>query len=392
MAESRPGPQVGEIPWVPWTIFVQGLRILSSRAILRNVSRIVSRNASEGTVAVTIKDIATRLNISVSTVSYALNGGPRPVPEAVRDRVLEAARELNYRPNRVARSMITGRSHTIGVVPPGITHNVFLSPYLQHALSGVANAANDLHHDLIIFTRFEAADTEAMLGFLLDGRVDGALFVAPSLTDEATRQLAHSGLPCVCVSTSAHEGLPSFSPDNEGGIRLVMEHLFGLGHRRFAHIAGRPEMDDAIARRAGFESFLRDKGLPCPPDVIVDGDFTMEGGALAMGELLKRGSRATAVVCANDEMAVGALRIAQEAGLRVPDDLSITGFDMSPYSGFVEPPITTVSQPVIEIAAAATSALVALIEGQPAPSNRVFATELVVRASTARPQEDAITP
>ncbi|MBW7928456.1 MAG: LacI family DNA-binding transcriptional regulator [Fimbriimonadaceae bacterium] len=343
-------------------------------------------------MAVTIKDIATRLNISVSTVSYALNGGPRPVPEAVRERVLEAARELNYRPNRVARSMITGRSHTIGVVPPGITHNVFLSPYLQHALSGVANAANDLHQDLVIFTRFEAADTEAMLGYLLDGRVDGAIFIAPSLSEDATRQLAASGLPCVCVSIAPHEGLPSFSPDNEGGIRLVMEHLFALGHRRFAHIAGRPEMDDAIARRGGFEAFLRSQSLPCPPESIVNGDFTMEGGALAMAELLRRGSGATAIVCANDEMAVGAMHTVQAAGLRVPEDISITGFDMSPYSGIVQPPITTVSQPVIEIAAAATSALVALVEGQEPPASRVFPTELVVRASTARPQEDLLIP
>ncbi|MCW5940896.1 MAG: LacI family DNA-binding transcriptional regulator [Fimbriimonadaceae bacterium] len=339
-------------------------------------------------MATTIKDIARELNISVSTVSYALNGGPRPVPPTVRDRVLQVARELNYRPNRVARSMITRRANAIGVVPMGGTHNVFLSPYLQQALSGIANSANDLHQDLVIFTRFSASDAEAMACYLADGRVDGAVLIAPRLDDDSLGKLRATGIPCVCVSSVHHEGMPTFTTDNAMGIQQVMSYLYGLGHRSFFHLAGPLDMDDARLRLEAYQRFVRSVGLPDQAGDFEASDFTMIGGETVARDLLARSDRPTALVCANDEMAVGALRAASELGVAVPEQLSVTGFDMTPIGAAVATPITTVYQPVVEIAEAATVALLAMIEGGPVAPDKVFPTELVVRSSTSRPQED----
>lgn len=339
-------------------------------------------------MATTIKDIARELNISVSTVSYALNGGPRPVPPTVRDRVLQVARELNYRPNRVARSMITRRAHAIGVVPMGGMHNVYLSPYLQQALSGIANAANDLQQDLVLFTRITAADPDGMASYLADGRVDGAVLVAPRLDAAAMEQLRATGIPCVCLSSRHHEGQPTFTTDNAMGIQQVMSYLYGLGHRRFFHLAGPLDMDDALLRLEAYQRFVRSVGLGDLASRYEPSDFTTRGGEAVARRLLASDERPTALVCANDEMAIGALKAAAEVGLHVPHDLSITGFDMSPYGAAVAPPITTVYQPVVEMAEAAMIALLAMIEGGPPAPDRVFPTELVVRSSTTRPQED----
>jgi LacI family transcriptional regulator/LacI family repressor for deo operon, udp, cdd, tsx, nupC, and nupG len=339
-------------------------------------------------MAATIKDIARNLGISVSTVSYALNGGPRSIPAEVKERVLSMAKELNYRPNRAARTMVTGKSDTIGVVPPDVTENVFLSPYLHLALNGLVNEAGRLHQDILLFTRYGETERNDITSVLVDGRVDGVIFVAPHFSDKSIELATSLHLPCVSVSGAPLDGMLTFCVNNEAGVNQALEHLYGLGHRRIAHIAGRLDMQDAMLRLQGYQAFLRSKHIPYREEWVGMGQFMIDGGRRAMAALLALPEPPTAVFCANDEMAIGALVEAYSRGWKVPDDISIVGFDMTPGSANVYPALTTVRQPISELSAAAVRALKLLIEGKAPEEDPVFETELVVRASTSRPKED----
>lgn len=323
----------------------------------------------------------------MSTVSYALNGGPRSIPESVRAQVLAVAKELNYRPNRVARSMVTGRSDTIGVVPPDVTENAFLSPYLHQALNGIANEAGRVRNDILLFTRCGEPERDDMTSVLVDGRVDGVIFVAPHFSDASVEMATSLHLPCVTVSGAPVDGVLTFCVNNDSAVAMALQHLYDLGHRKIAHIAGRLDMQDAMLRLQSYQAFLRSKHIPYREEWVGMGQFMIEGGRRAMNALLALPEPPTAVFCANDEMAIGALMEAYEKGCKVPDDMSIVGFDMTPGSANVYPALTTIRQPVSELSAAAVRALMCLIEGRTPDENSVFDTELVVRASTSSPKE-----
>jgi len=339
-------------------------------------------------MASTIKDIARKLNISVSTVSYALNNGPRSVPDEVKQRVLDTAKELQYRPNRVARSLITRRTYTIGIVPSEAGTDIVLSPYLQNALNGVVNAAEELHYDVLFFTRYDQSRTREMSDVLLDGRVDGLIFLAPPQHAPVLDIIVDHKVPHIVIAGEQRPTSIQYSVDNESGVRAVVEHLFELGHRRFGHIHGRMQMEDAIERHDYFCKFVKDLGGEYRDAWIQPGNFTMEGGEEGMNRILQSPDIPSAIFCANDEIAIGAIRSARRKGLDVPADLSIAGFDNVPLSSVMFPAITTVRQPVDRIASLATQALVAMIEGDSQPSSKVFETELIVRDSTSRPKED----
>lgn len=339
-------------------------------------------------MATTIKDIAKRLNISVSSVSYALNGGPRKVPDELKAKVLAVAKEMDYRPNRVARSMVTGRTDTIGIVPPEVIENVFLSPYLHLALNGVLNEAGRLHQDVLLFTRCSETERDEMASVLVDGRVDGVIFIAPHFSEKAVELATSMHSPCVSISGVPLEGVCTFCVDNEAGVTMALQHLYDLGHRKIAHIAGRLDMQDAIVRLQAYQSFLRRKHLPYKEEWVGMGQFMIDGGRRAMNALLSLPEPPTAVFCANDEMAIGALFEAYACNKKVPDDISIVGFDNSPGTSTVYPQITTVAQPMSDLGAAAVRALRAMIDGREPEESPIFPAELKIRASTSRPTED----
>jgi LacI family transcriptional regulator/LacI family repressor for deo operon, udp, cdd, tsx, nupC, and nupG len=335
-----------------------------------------------------IKDLAKKLNLSVSTVSYAINGGPRSVSPEVTERVLEAARELGYRPNRIAKSMVTGRSRTIGVVPPEIVQDVLLSPYLQLALNGIFNSAGTSDHDLVLYTRLANSNRDVVLSTILDGRVDGAVFIAPNNSQEAVMVAQEMRIPCVSIAGTPIEGVHSLSIENRAGMRLAMEHLLDQGHRRIGHIAGRLDMQDAIERLDAFSECLLEHGLTLDTSLVAVGQFHPDGGYEAMKQLLSLPKPPTAVVSANDDMAIGALRACQERAVRVPQDISICGFDMTTISSLTTPPLTTVHQPITEMGWQAVQDVIKLIEGQLVPQHITFQPTLVVRSSTTFPTKE----
>ncbi len=332
----------------------------------------------------TIRDIAKRLGISVSTVSYALNGGPRPVPEEVRQRVLEVARELDYRPNRLARSMVTGKTETIAVVPPVVTRNMLRSPYIHAMLSSIADAVGEHGYDILLHTSAAPMSDAELVQSLLSGKVDGILLIAPLSTSQAPQELRQRDVACVVVSARV-EGLPCVCADNAMGIFAAMDWLYAHGHRRFGFVGGPPAFYDAQQRLLAFRRYLQEHHLPLRREWLAEGDFTARGAMNGARIMLTQPERPTAVLAANDETAAGVVQVAQELGLRVPDDLSVVGFDDTPFAQVLSPRLSTIRQPLEQMATDAVNMLMAWMEQRerPAEEERIFPTELVLRESTA---------
>lgn len=337
-------------------------------------------------MSTTLKDIARKLNISQSTVSYALNGGPRPVPAELKAKIIETARELNYRPNRVARAMVTGRSQTIGVIFPELIEDPFSSVYHQLALNGIANKARQLNQDVLLFTGYNGEGDDELISIMADGRVDGVVFIAPYASQGALITAASKQVPCVVVAGEPPPRVASFGVNNLKGMEQGLNHLYDLGHRKIGHIAGDLGMLDARMRLRAYKEFLERKGLPYREDYVRSGNFLIQGGRTVAREILSVDDPPTALACADDLMARGALYAALEKGLSVPEDLSVVGFGMIPGSEDTYPPLTTINHPVSELASEAFEALLHLVEGERVPETTILDTELVVRRSTASPR------
>lgn len=338
-------------------------------------------------MAATIKDIARRLNISVSTVSYALNGGPRSVPEEVKKKVFEVAQELDYRPNSLARSLVTRRTKTIGVVPGVLAHDLVLSPFIRVMLNGILNALEDHEHDGLIFTGMNLRGNRIQVDRLLDGRIDGVVFLPPTPVEEVLKNLDQRRFPYVTIAAKPRQGTVNFTSDNARGVHIAIEHLVAKGHTRIGMVAGREDHLDGTIRNQAFKRSLAEHGLPIIPEWVIEGDFTDQGGAEAASKILKRVNRPTALFCANDESAFGAMVAARSLGIDIPKDLSIVGYDDIFISQQAIPPLTTIRQSVEDMGHAAVNGLIALISGQTIES-QIFEPKLVQRSSVSCPPED----
>lgn len=335
----------------------------------------------------TIKDIAREAKVSVSTVSYALNDGPRSVPEDVKQRILEVASKLHYRPNRVARSLITRRSHVIGVVPTRIERDMIIGPYFVNMLNGIVNACEDMRQDVLVLTQISSTESKEAIYPLLDGRCDGAIFLAPPSDSTGIQYLQEIDFPHVVVSGRIAQS-PSYDVDNQSGIWLALQHLVELGHRKIGMLLGPEEMIDGYERNRAFVESMRKLGLDLRPEWLVRASFHPSSGLDAGRQLLSQKERPTAVLCANDEVAVGFYRACKEFNVSIPNDLSVVGFDNAPITTIIEPHLTTIQQPIDQMARHAAESLVNLISQTVIPDSIRFTTSLVVRNSTARPMED----
>jgi len=333
----------------------------------------------------TIRDVARESGVSVATVSYVLNNGPRPVRDSTRQRVLAVMRRLDYHPNAMARGLVRRRLNTLGVLFSSVEAPV-ANNYAICVLRGIMAAAADQAYNITLFTRmWHDERCSARFG---DRRTDGILVVAPLIGSDVVAGLAgRSGLPVVVVSApSGDPQIPWLDVDNAAGAALAARHLLELGHRRIAMLLGNEDQTSIHQRRDAFVATLAEAGVTIPPAYWLPGSFDPACVYRNARSLLSLPERPTAVFTANDDMALTVLEVARGMGLDVPGDLSVVGFDDSPTSSKTLPPLTTVHHPLAEIGEAATRLLINRVEEQSdGPKEIVFAPELRIRGTTAPP-------
>ena len=311
-------------------------------------------------------------------MSRILNG-TAVVSEEKRSAVDRAIAELGFVPNPVARGLAGGRTFSIGVVTQAID-----SPFYGVALRGIEDQLDQAGYiPLFVSGHWIAAEEARCIDVLRSRRVDGIMVLTGRLSDAALRSCAR-GLPVVVTGRNLEApGLFSLNFDNVGGARLATEHLIGLGHRRIAFIAGDSAHPDAVERERGYRDALGAAGIAFVASLVVPGQFNEESGRLAMEHLLDSRQPFTAVFAANDQMAFGAALALYRRGLRVPDDVSLVGFDDLAESVYSIPPLSTVHQPGYELGRLAAGAMLQLLAGA-RPTIELPAPRLVVRESTRR--------
>ena len=329
----------------------------------------------------TIYDVARLAGVSTATVSRALNGTGQIAP-ATRAMIDDAVAQLGYHPNTAARSLVTRSTQTIALLLPDITN-----PFYAALVSGIQERALETGHTMLLCTtEGDPEREEQYLSLLRAKQVDGVLVDGLVLPPDRITRFVREGLPIVCLDRDIDSTLvPLVQVDNRLGARLATEHLLELGHERIGHIAGTPDLGISDERIEGYRDALRAAGIAVDPELIAVGSFTEEGGYEAARVLSDKWDL-TALFAANDLSAIGALSALVQSGRRVPEEVSVVGFDDLRLSRFTNPPLTTVHQPAGEIARHAAELLLELASGRPVERMRYFLEPgLVVRSSTAPP-------
>jgi len=318
------------------------------------------RREQKGRSGPTIYSVAQRAGVSTATVSRALNGTGQIAP-GTRQAIEDAVRELGYRPSGVARSLRTKSTQTIALLLPDITN-----PFYPGLVRGVQKAARRRGYLMLLASA--EGDAEGELEYLELFRanaVDGALVIGVSVTGDSIGAAISSGFPMVSMDRSVDSpDVPLVQVDNRGGACLATEHLIGLGHRRIAHITGPQALGITRERLVGYQDALERAGLPFDPDLVVEGDYEERGGGAAADRLLRSGARFTAVFAGNDLTAIGAMDALHGRGLRIPEDVSVVGFDDVRLASYVSPALTTVHQPAAQIGERAATVLIDVIAGR----------------------------
>ena len=337
---------------------------------------------------VTIRELAHLSGVSIGTVSRALNGYT-DVNEETRERIIRLAQELDYTPAAAARSLVTQRSHVVGVfLETGEGHPDLQHPFFHEVLVGLKHEIGAGGYDLLLFASEHPGNGYGDHSYLKRARhhsVEGVVLMGVDAEDDEVRRLTRSGLPCVGVDVALSGPATEYvMSDNPRGAALAVEHLHDLGHRRIATITGLIETRPGADRLKGYRDALRARGLAFRDEYVAYGDFYVESGRRAMADLLSLDEPPTAVFAASDMMALGAIRAVGDAGLNVPADVSVIGFDDIQLADHMNPPLTTVRQDKAGLGVAAGTALVRLIDGKPddVTQSTVLPVELVRRGST----------
>nr|WP_236667744.1 LacI family DNA-binding transcriptional regulator [Nonomuraea sp. K271] len=329
---------------------------------------------------VSLRDVAARANVSFQTVSKVLNGKGAVAP-ATRQRIIEAAEEIGYVPNALARSLQSRSSLTLGVITVD-----FSNATPAQFLVGIEREAR--RHGLsVILSSLEpdGSDCVRYLRVLMERRVDGIIMNAPATEeDEEVGRLLRAGPPAVSLHEIAGGGVPRVTVDSEATAALPVRHLIALGHRRIGVVTGLRQRHSAQRRTAVYREVLAEHGLPYDALLVEDGAWEVEGGYAATHRLLDRASGITAIYVQNDLMAVGVLNALHERGVSVPGDCSVVGCDDHPVAARTIPPLTTVRMPFFDAGAAAVRLLLERIASGP-PGDVVLPVSMVYRASTASP-------
>jgi LacI family transcriptional regulator len=333
-------------------------------------------------MAATIVDVAARAGVSTATVSRVLSGSATALP-ATRERVLEAARELAYRPSGVARALKRAETRTIGLVVTDIAN-----PFFPQIVRGVEDEAHRLGYGVLLCNAADDPTRElAAFDLLVDRRVDGIIVASGRATRRLGRRLGELAMPVVLVNADTRvPGLASIGTAQRAGARMAAAHLLGLGHRRLAFIGAPPGHVAAGPRRAGVVDAIRAAGLnPASALVAEPGDGRVDGGVRAVAQLLDEGRLPTALVAYNDLAAIGALRALRTAGMAVPARVSVVGFDDIEPASWTDPPLTTIRQPTAEMGRWAVERIASALRGADEVARVTLAAELVVRGSTGPP-------
>jgi LacI family transcriptional regulator len=335
--------------------------------------------------SVTLRDVARAARVHPGTVSRALNAETRGlVNQETAERVIRAAEELGYRPNRIARGLKTSRSFTVGVIVPDLTNPLFppivrgIDDRLRAAgyTALIANTDNDADRERVDFDAMRAR------------QVDGFITATARLEDEFAAEIAAAAEPVVLVNRRLEDGsVPAVTVDDRQGVGLAVEHVAALGHRRIAHLGGPQALSTGHQRHLGFLDAMRAAGLEPDPRLIrFSHAFTEAEGVRVCEELLDVSPDATAIVAGNDLMALGCYDVLARRGIRCPEDVSVVGFNDMPFADRFHPPLTTVHIPHYELGAAAADLLLERLADPAAPARTLeVETRLVVRGSTSRP-------
>lgn len=325
--------------------------------------------------AATIKDVAARAGVSVASVSRVLND-QGVVGDDTRARVMEAVEALSYVPHSGARSLITRRTDTVGVILPDL-----FGEFFSELIRGMDRAAREKRLHLIVSSSHDDADEASFAIKSMRGRVDGLIILSPHLDAAALAASLPKSLPVLLMNGGARDvDRPSITVDNHGGARIMTRHLLDQG-RRIAHVMGPEGNLEAEARRAGYLAAMTEAGIE---PLVLDGDFTQSSGYRAGAAIAAMDIRPDAVFAGNDMMAVGVLLALQEAGVRCPEDVAVGGFDDVPIAGLVRPALTTMKIDIAGTGRRALERLTALIDdaGASPPDHEIVRPELVARESS----------
>lgn len=342
---------------------------------------------------VTIKDIARIVGVSPTAVSRALNDH-RDIGEETRMKIKRVARELGYRRNAIARGLVRNKTDTIGLFVLGRGGSGFGDPFAYEVILGVMDTVSAAGYDLVLYgVGGQAGATASYVGKCKERRVDGVILMGIRTDDPQYRALGELDVPCVLIDVAPpRQGIGFVSSDNVSGSKQAVEHLLALGHTRIAMLNGHEFATVSRERLEGYKLGLMNAGLPYDPDLTFVGDFSQESGVRAAEYFLglPAEKRPTGVVSASDIMAIGLIQGLKARALRVPEDMSVVGFDDIPSAEHVDPPLTTVRQGRYNLGATAARMVIQGVEeGESHPALATpgvrLATQLVVRGSTARP-------
>ena len=327
----------------------------------------------------TILDVARLAGVSTATVSRVINS-PDTVREETREKVLLAMAKCNYKYNALARGFVTKKSNTIGLIIPTISNAVFAESTL-----GVQEYADQKNIRVVLGNSYYKYSQEKnLVKALRESQVDGLIITTTNLKGEILKSLVDENFPFVLLFSTVKGGpMSAVGIDNYLGGYLATEHLISLGHKRICMVAGNFSMTDrSFHRWHGYKKCLRDNEIPYDKELLVQTDYSLSGGRDSIKKLLNLPSPPTAVFCSNDYIALGTMKGAREAGLTLPDDLSIVGFDDMQTASYMVPALTTIRQPAYEMGQRAAQILLQLIEKKSKPIQDMMDSTLIVREST----------